>query len=122
MGAELQRARLAGKQPLAYRKRCALSPSSQDAVRRVDVQWRAFTDMDALAVWFARDLLQALLKRAVPLGLDLAELERLLGLAQDEADQLDAAYGVARRPAQRQRGEAGRSGVILGREIWEERT
>ena len=116
MGAELQRAFLVGKRPLAYRKRCTLSPSSQDAVRRLDVRWRTFSAPDALRTWFARDLLQALLKQAVSLGLDLVELERLLGLAQNEADQLEQGHRAERR-----RGEAGRSGVILGREVWEDR-
>jgi hypothetical protein len=115
MGAELQRALLLGKQPLAYRKRCTSSPSSQDAVRRLDIRWRAFGVPDALRTWFARDVLQALLNQAVSLGLGLAELERLLGLAQDKADQLEQGHRAERR-----RGEAGRSGVILGREVWED--
>jgi hypothetical protein len=117
MGVELQQARLAGKQPLAYRKRCTLSPSSQDAVRRLEVRWHTFSDLGALRTLFARDLLQALLRQAVSLGLDLAELERLLGLAQDEADRLEK-----RHPMQQPRGEAGRSGIILGREVWEDRS
>jgi hypothetical protein len=116
MGAELQQALVVGRQPLAYRKRCTLSPSAQDAVRRLDVRWRTFSAPSALRTWFTRDLLRALLEQAVPLGLDLAELERLLGLAQDEADRLEKGHR-----GERERGEAGRSGVILGREVWEDR-
>jgi hypothetical protein len=114
MGAELQHAQRLGKRPLAYRKRCTRSPSSQDAIRRLDVDWRPFSTLHALRALMVRDLLQALLQQAVRLGLDLAELERLLGLAQDEARELEKGQVRPRR------GEAGKSGVILGREVWED--
>ena len=116
MGAELQQAQAIGRRPLAYRKRCTRSPSSQDAIRRLDVAWRSFSTLHALRTLLSRDLLQALLQRAVRLGLDLAELERLLARAQDEADKLEGSQ------LSRRRGEAGESGVILGREVWEDGT
>ena len=114
MGAELGQALNLGRKPLAYRKKCSLSPSSQDAVRRLDIEWRPFSSPDLLRVWLTRDLLQALLQQAMALGLDLHELEEQLKLAQEEADRASPQRGTERR-----RGEAGRSGVILGREVWE---
>jgi hypothetical protein len=117
MGAELRQALNVGTKPLAYRKRCSRSPSSQDAVRRLDVEWRTFSQPDALRAWCARDMLEALIQQTASLGLDLGELEALLKLAQEEVEQM------VTRPGQgRQRGEAGRSGVILGREVWEDET
>jgi GNAT superfamily N-acetyltransferase len=117
MGAELRHALSVGRQPLAYRKKCTQSPSSQDVVRRIELEWRMFADPDSLRVWVARDLLHALLRQATVLGLDLNELERLLGRAQEEAEHLSGAQQAGRR-----RGEAGKSGVILGREVWESRS
>ena len=114
MGAELRQALRIGRQPIAYRKRCSLSPSSQDAVRRLGIEWRVFSEPDVLRAWFTRDLLASLLRQATALGLDLTELERLLKLAQDDIDRAEGERGTRRG-----RGEAGRSGVILGREIWE---
>jgi hypothetical protein len=115
MGAELSSAQAAGRQPMAYRKQCTPSPSMRDAVRRLRVSTRSFTAVDALRRWAQHDLLQALLGRAEELGLDMDELERLLKLAQEATAALRGADGPGA-----QRGEAGRSGVILGREIWEE--
>lgn len=117
MGAELRHALSVGRQPLAFRKKCTQSPSSQDVVRRMELEWRTFANLDTLRVWVARDLLQALLRQATVLGLDLNELERLLGLAQEEAEHLSWV-----RQAGRRKGEAGKSGVILGREVWEGRS
>ncbi|MBN1639789.1 MAG: hypothetical protein JXA09_01045 [Anaerolineae bacterium] len=114
MGAELARATRAERQRLYYRKLCAPSPSAQDAVRRVRAEWRSFSTLDALRRWFQHDLLQALLRRAEELGLDMVELERLLSLAQEETGALQ---GPPEPGAER--GEAGRSGIILGREVWE---
>jgi hypothetical protein len=116
MGAELrQLQQQAGRQPLLYRKRCTRSPSSQDAVRRLELDWRTFLDPDELRALLRRDLLRALLQRAGEVGLDMHELEQLLQLAEKESGERE------KRTAEGSgRGEAGRSGVILGREIWEE--
>lgn len=115
MGAELRQALLVGRQPLAYHRRCMGSPSSQDAVRRSDVEWRTFNSLDAFRARVRRDLLQALIRQASTLGLVLGELERLLASAEEEVERLEVAHAEGRR-----HGEAGRSGVILGREVWEE--
>jgi hypothetical protein len=114
MGAELQQAQRMDKVPLAYRKRCTRSPSSQDAIRRLDLDWHPFATLRALHALLSRDLLRALLQQAVRLGLDLDELERLLARAQAEAE------AVGQDQVRRRRGEAGKSGVILGREVWED--
>lgn len=115
MGAELRQAQGAGCPLMAYRKRCTRSPSSQDATRRLALEWRTFSELHVLRTLLRRDLLRALLLRASPFGLDMDELERLLKLAEEEAG-LRRGQGTD-EPG---RGEAGRSGVILGREIWEE--
>lgn len=117
MGAELQQALNAGREPLAYRKECTLSPSSTDVLRRFDMRWRAFVSPEVLRVSFKRDVLQALLHQATELGLDMVELERLFRAAQEEVERLT---GAGRED--RQRGDASRSGIILGRELWEEGT
>ena len=114
MGAELRQALLAGKPPMAYRKRCSRSPSSQDAVRRLGIEWRVFSTPQVLRSWFKRDLLKSLLRQAIAFGLDLTELEGLLKLAQDDLDHKEGERGPAHG-----RSEAGRSGIILGREVWE---
>jgi hypothetical protein len=114
MGAELRQASASGRSPLAYRKKCTRSPSSQDALRRLQVEWRGFSAPDELRVAFTRDLLQAILRRATELGLELDELEGLLELARQANDERER--GEEPGP---QRGDAGKSGVILGREIWE---
>ena len=114
MGAELRQALHVGRQPMAYRKRCSLSPSSQDAVRRLGIEWRVFSKPEALRAWYTHDLLQFLLGQTTTLGLDLTELEHLLKLAQDDVNREERERG-----ARRGSGEAGRSGVILGRVVWE---
>jgi hypothetical protein len=111
VGAELAQAERGTAQRFYYRKDCAPSPSVQDALRRLRGAWRSFAAVDTLRRWFQRDVLQALLRRAEHLGLDMVELEHLLKLAQEEV-------AAAQAPGA-QRGEAGRSGIILGREIWE---
>ena len=114
MGAELRQAVADAKLPLAFRKKCALSPSAQDAIRRLDATWRMFSTTEGLRTAFTRDLTQALLDRAVPLGLELADVEHLIGLSRkDEGETAgDKEPGASRS-------DAGRGGVILGREIWE---
>jgi hypothetical protein len=114
MGAEYRQAKRAGCAAMAYRKEYTRSPSAVEAVRRLDLAWRAFSEPDELRRLLRRDLLQALLQRAGQLGLALDELERLSRLLKNEG-------GPSRdRGGQAGRGEAGHSGVILGREIWEE--
>ena len=113
MGAELRQARQKGVSPLAYRKKCMRSPSSLDAVRNL-IEWRSFATPAGFRALLRRDLLQALLQQAIRLGLDLDELERLLDLAQNDVERVTK--GVDSTESRR---EAGHSGVILGREIWE---
>lgn len=117
MGAELRQALSAGRQPLAYRQECTFSPSSTDAMRRYDLNWRTFATPELLRALFKSDVLQALLRQATELGLDMAELERLFQAAQEEVGHLTDALRE-----DKPRGGAGRSGVILGREVWEGRT
>jgi hypothetical protein len=114
IGAELRQLRQVGRHPLAYRKRCTRSPSSQDAIRRLALEWRAFSDPGELRPLFRRDLLRALLQRADEFGLDMQELEQLLQIVEEESGEREN-----RTEEGSGRGEAGRSGVILGREIWE---
>jgi hypothetical protein len=114
MGAELRQALRSGKRPLAYRKLCTPSPSSQDALRSMTVEWKRFATSDGFRAVFRYDVLQALLRQATQLGLDLEELERLLELAESEVERVRGLAGETG-----QRGDAGQSGVILGREIWE---
>ena len=71
---------------------------------------------------FRRDLLQAVLKQATTLGLALNEVQRLIEQARldDQAREADAGAGQgSAEQVDRRRGEAGRSGRILGREVWE---
>jgi hypothetical protein len=114
MGAELRQATAVGRSPLAYRKRCTHSPSSQDALRRLQIAWRSFSALDELRAAFTQDLLQAMLRQATELGLELGELEGLLELARQVDGERERGEGSGP-----QRGDAGKSGVILGREIWE---
>jgi hypothetical protein len=115
MGAELRHAHRLDKHPIAYRRQCTLSPSSQDAVRTSGVEWRVFSALDTLRAWITRDMLRSLLQKATALGLDLGELERLLKLAEEKSAELEGDRGLHGR-----RGEAGHSGIILGREVWED--
>lgn len=115
MGAEYRQARGTGCTTMAYQKRCSQSPSAVEAVRRLDLTWRRFVELSELRQLVRRDLLQALLAGADRFGLQMDELGRLARLAEDEAVlQRDPRSGQSRR------GDAGRSGIILGREVWEE--
>jgi hypothetical protein len=114
MGFELRTILASGRRPLgAYRKECSRSPSAQDAVRTLDVKWQRFSSLAAFSASFKRDLLRALLGVGPALGLDLADVERLLKDQQSEGSE-STDLGVDRR-----RGEAGHSGRILGREVWQ---
>jgi len=114
MGAELRRAIAAGRSPLAFRKKCIHSPSSQDALRRLHLEWREFSTLQKLRLAFTQDLLQAILRQATELGLELDELESLLELARQADRERETSEGSGHR-----RSDADKSGVILGREIWE---
>jgi len=123
MGQELRVARSLSRVPFAaYRYDFTLSPSAQDALRTLDLDWKRVSSTGGCFVsarfeaMFRRDLLEALLEQATTLGLKLGEVRRLL----DEAREGDA--GREDRTADRvdrRRDEAGRSGRILGREVWE---
>jgi hypothetical protein len=113
MGAEANRALLGGQKPLAYRMRCTYSPSALDAIRVSSLDWQVFSTPDKLYRLFRRDLLRALVQQATAFGLDMGELQGLLKTAQQQAERLSD------REAHESRGEAGDSGVILGREVWE---
>lgn len=114
MGAELREVLALGRKLLAFRKRCSRSPSSQDAVRRLRLEWRVFSEPDDLRMLFLQDLVNAVLDRAARIGLEIGELERLLELSRGAEQRAQAGTGEIRG-----RGDAGKSGVILGREVWE---
>jgi len=113
MGAEVNRALLGGQKPLAYRMLCTYSPSALDAVRSLSMDWQVFPTPDQLHRLFRQDLLRALVQQATAFGLDMNELQGLLRTAQQQVE-LETGTG-----AHESRGEAGDSGVILGREVWE---
>jgi hypothetical protein len=113
MGAELRTATALGRQPLAYRKQCTHSPAAQDAIRRLNMEWHPFSDPSQLRALFERHLLRRVLREATRLGLEMDEVERLMELAQETERETEAEDGGRRR------GDAGSSGVILGREVFE---
>jgi len=118
MGHELRLAVARGRSPFAaYRYECMRSPSALDAVRTLDLTWQRFSSPEELRTKFRRDLLQAVLKQATMLRLELDEVQRLLEQAREI--EADADQGAAGRQVERRRAEAGRSGRILGREVWE---
>jgi len=115
MGFELRQVLALGQRPMAaYRKDCTFSPSAQEAVRTLDVAWQRFSTLEAFRSMFSRDLLQAVLQQATALGLELDEVQRLVELSR-ESEKEDSARGVPGRG----QGDAGHSGRILGREVWE---
>jgi hypothetical protein len=103
----------------AYRKECSRSPSARDAVRTLDVVWQRFSGLSAFRARFRRDLLQALLEVGPTLGLDLADVERLLKDQQAEDAETALAVSDRHRSVLDPRGGAGYSGRILGREVWQ---
>ena len=113
MGFEVRSALSSARLLGAYRKACSRSPSAQDAVRTLDVEWQRYADPAAFAARFRRDLLRALLDVGPSLGLDLADVERLLKDTQAEGTQAEEMEEPAGQ------GHAGRSGRILGREVWQ---
>jgi hypothetical protein len=113
MGSELRESMAAGRRPLAYRLRCTYSPSAQDAIRGLSVDWRLFSSPDELDGLLEGDLLNVLLERGVQLGLDLNEVTQLYERSQGAGRQEQEHQSEARR------GDVSRGGVILGREIWD---
>ena len=118
MGAELRQALLGGRVPLAFRKECTRSPSAQDALRRAETEWHTFPTMEAFRRLFAEELLRVLLRRAVELGLELDEVERLTELARGTGGTKAEQTTVSRRVPLV--GDVDRGGVILGREVWQD--
>jgi hypothetical protein len=115
MGFELRQALARGRRPMAaYRKDCTFSPSAQEAARTLDVAWQRCSTLEAFRSMFRRDLLQAVLQQATVLGLELDEVQRLVELSR-ETEQAGPAGGEPGRG----QGDAGRSGRILGREVWD---
>ena len=115
MGFELRQVLARGQQPMAaYRKDCTFSPSAQEAVRTLEIAWHRFSTLEAFRSMFRRDLLHAVLRQATALGLKLDEVQRLVELSREAAGE-DSAIA---EPGQG-RGDVGRSGRILGREVWE---
>lgn len=101
-------ARLVG----AYLKACTRSPSAQDAMRTLDLTWQRYSSAAAFGARFKRDLVRALLDVGPTLGLDLADLEHLLKGQPEEGTEAVEEETVGL-------GHAGRSGRILGREVWQ---
>lgn len=114
MGAELRLATTVGRVPLAFRKKTSYSPSAQDAVRQLEIRWHTFATAEEFRSLFARELIQAIVQQATQLGLELDEVERLLERIQASSDSSEETPAAGRRQS-----DAGKSGVILGREIWE---
>jgi hypothetical protein len=117
MGQELRVARALGREPFAaYRFEGTLSPSAQDAVRTLELAWQRFSSLERFRAIFRQDLLRKVLDQATTLGLGLREVQRLVELVREdrEGKEPEALEGVDRR-----RSEAGQSGRILGREVWE---
>jgi hypothetical protein len=120
MGFELRSVLASGRRPFgAYRKECNRSPSAQDAAHTVGIAWQGFSTLAAFRASFRRDLLRALLQVGPALGLDMDDVERLMRDPQAEGEE-SAGQDTRRRPGTSgQRGGAGRSGRILGREVWQ---
>jgi hypothetical protein len=115
MGQELRLVLGLGRAPFAaYRGEYTPSPSAQDAVRTLDLTWHRYSSPGGFRSMFRRDLHQAVLEQAPALGLHLGEVRRLL----QRSDEAEAAREDPQQ-VDRQREDAGRSGSILGREVWE---
>jgi hypothetical protein len=99
----------------AYRKECTRSPSAQDAIRNLELAWQPYSTLEAFGAHLKRDLLKALLEVGPELGLDLADVARLL------RDQRTKEEGAQATEEEAGTGHAGRSGRILGREVWQPR-
>jgi hypothetical protein len=119
MGFEVRSALARGRRPGgghflgAYRKECTRSPSARDAVRTLEVSWKPYSSLAAFSAEFRRDLLRTLLDVGPSLGLVLADIALLLKSQQTEGGE---SKGPDRDVGQ---DHAGRSGRILGREVWQ---
>jgi hypothetical protein len=120
MGQELRLVRALGRAPFGvYRYACTHSPSAQEAMRTLDLTWHRYASVDDLRATFRRDLLKAVLEQATTLGLALGEVQRLVEQVR-RVEQAEAEAKEERaQDLDRRRGEAGRSGRILGREVWQ---
>jgi hypothetical protein len=107
MGLEWQAVRGTGKPVLAYRKRVLRSPSAQQMLREARLAWGEIESAQELKAQVIRNLAQTLLDGSERFGLDLGDVEGLLGLVQVEEVVVPA-------EPDRRRG-AGRGGVILDR-------
>jgi hypothetical protein len=114
MGAELRQAVSTGKRPLGFQKKCSHSPSAEEAARQLDVAWQSYASLPEFRSLLEKELLASLLQRAGQLRLELNEIESLSERSRAAKQEPAASQG------ERHRGDAGRSGVILGREVWEE--
>jgi hypothetical protein len=120
MGFEVRGALARGRRPKggghligAYRKECTRSPSARDAVRALEVSWKPYTNLAVFEKAFRNDLRRTLLDVAPSLGLVLVDVALLLKSQQTEREESE---GVSRDAGHEQ---AGRSGRILGREVWQ---
>jgi hypothetical protein len=114
MGAELRQSVGVGKRPLGFQKKCTHSPSAEEAARRPDVEWQGYSSLPEFRSLLEKELLASLLQRAAQLRLELNEIEGLAERSRAAMQVPTASQG------EHHRGDAGRSGVILGREVWEE--
>ena len=120
MGFEARGALARGRRPKggghligAYRKECTRSPSARDAVRTLEVSWTPYANLAAFEETFRSDLLRTLLDVGPSLGLILVDVALLLKSQQTKGEESE---GVGRDAGQE---HAGRSGRILGREVWQ---
>lgn len=112
MGDELRRVANKGIKPMAYRKVCTPSPSAQNTIRYIALDWHVFNRPDEFRQMLTRDLLHALINQASKLELVLVDLAGLVRLFES----------LNKRPEQEpgpKQTDAGRGGVILGREVLE---
>jgi len=120
MGFEVRGALARGRRPKggghligAYRKECTQSPSARDAVRTLEVPWKPYANLAAFGEAFRNDLVRTLLDVGPSLGLILVDVALLLKSQPTEREEAKAVGGDAGQD------HAGRSGRILGREVWQ---
>ncbi|HHS96547.1 MAG TPA: hypothetical protein ENK08_01385 [Chloroflexi bacterium] len=110
MGSEWQEARRHRRATLAFSKRVSRSPSALWAFYQKGVEWQLFASPAELERLLLRRLARALLDHGERLGLNLKDVERLVALLEEEAEE---ETGGTKEPDRRS--GAGRSGIILGR-------
>ena len=119
MGEELRKAINKEVAPLAFWSRCTPSPSAQNTINHVRLKWRIYAKLDRFQRLFTVDLVRALVKQADKLELATGDLA---GLALTlERVKLEGAQEIETDQEETERGssptDAGRGGVILGREV-----